>query len=111
MEYLKHYGEDRPVFWEFEQRLRVVTGDVLTAYTDVHKAHSVAFKDLPGALKPAVYLLHLKWRDELRPKGFSVRLQNVIDVVNKLRGFEKKRLMEAAPYIAAAPSEVGAAPE
>ena len=111
VEYLKHYGEDRPVFWEFEQRLRVVTSDVLTAYTDVHKAHSVVFKDLPEELKPAVYLLHLKWRDELRPKGFSVRLQNVIDVVNKMRGFEKKRLMEAGPYVAAVPATPAAGTE
>jgi hypothetical protein len=28
-----------------------------------------------------------------------VRLQNAIDVVNQLRGFEKKRLMEAAAYV------------
>jgi hypothetical protein len=55
----------------------------------------MAFKDLPEAIRPAVFLLHAKWRDELRPKGFSVRLQNAIDVVNQLRSFEKKRLMEA----------------
>jgi hypothetical protein len=103
VEYLKHYGEERPVFWEFEQRLRVVTNDVLTAYTDVHKAHSVLFKDLSEEIKPAVYLLHVKWRDELRPKGFSVRLQNVIDVINAMRPFEKKRLMDAAPYVATTP--------
>jgi len=78
----------------------------LTAYTDVHKAHSVAFKDLPDTLKPAVYLLHLKWRDELRPKGFSVRLQNVVDVVNNMRGFEKKRLMESGPYMPAGAAAV-----
>jgi hypothetical protein len=111
VEYLKHYGEDRTIFWEFEQKLRVVTSDVLTAYTDVHKAHSVVFKDLPEELKPAVYLLHLKWRDELRPKGFSVRLQNVIDVVNKMRGFEKKRLMEAGHYVAAVPAAPAAGTE
>jgi hypothetical protein len=99
VEYLKHYGEERHAFWEFEQALRARTADVLAAYTDVHKAHTVAFKDLPEALRPAVYLLHLHWRDELRAKGFSVRLQNVIGVVNKLRGFEKKRLMDSAAYV------------
>jgi hypothetical protein len=103
VDYLKHYGEERQVFWDFEQRLRIVTGDVLAAYNDVHKAHIVAFKDLPNEFKPAVYLLHLKWRDELRPKGFSVRLQNVIDVINKMRAFEKKRLMDATRYVAAQP--------
>jgi len=99
VEYLKHYGEERDAFWEFEQTLRARTADVMAAYTDVHKAHAVAFKDLPEALRPAVYLLHLHWRDELRAKGFSVRLQNVIGVVNKLRGFEKKRLMDSAAYV------------
>lgn len=109
VDYLKHYGEDREAFWGYEQALRSRTADVLLAYTDVHKAHTVAFKDLPEALRPAVYLLHVMWRDELRPKGFSVRLQNAIAVVNKLRGFEKKRLMEAAPYAPAAVVEANAA--
>ena len=106
VEYLKHYGEERDQFWEFEQTLRARTADILAAYTDVHKAHVVEFKNLPDALKPAVYLLHLKWRDELRSKGFSVRLQNVIGVVNKMRGFEKQRLMGAAPYVAKSPHVV-----
>lgn len=101
VEYLKHYGEDRERFWNFEQKIRLMTTSVLGAYTDVHKAHMIAFKDLPEALRPAVFLLHAKWRDELRPKGFSVRLQNAIDVVSSLRPFEKKRLMEADPYVAA----------
>ena len=100
VDYLKHYGEERTAFWDFEQTLRARTADVFAAYTDVHKAHAVAFKDLPEAIRPAVYLLHAMWRDELRPKGFSVRLQNVIEVVNRLRGFEKKRLMENVPYVA-----------
>jgi hypothetical protein len=106
VDYLKHYGEERDQFWEFEQTLRARTADILAAYTDAHKAHVVEFKDLPDALKPAVYLLHLKWRDELRSKGFSVRLQNVISVVNKMRGFEKQRLMGAAPYVAVSPHVV-----
>jgi hypothetical protein len=105
VDYLKHYGEERDTFWEFEQALRARTADIMTAYTDVHKAHTRTFKDLPEALQPAVYLLHVLWRDELRAKGFSVRLQNAIEVVNGLRSFEKKRLMEAAPYVAAPVTE------
>jgi hypothetical protein len=103
MDYLKHYSEDRKVFWDFEKTLRVRTEDVLSAYVDVHKAHSVAFKDLPEALRPAVYMLHVKWRDELRPKGYSVRLQNAIEVVNNMRDFEKRRLMETAAYVRVSP--------
>jgi len=98
IDYLKHYGEDRPKFWEFDQTLRGRTADVLAAYVDVHKAHAVKFKDLPEALRPAVFMLHVKWRDELRPKGFAVRLQNAIEVVNGMRDFEKRRLLELAPY-------------
>jgi hypothetical protein len=99
VEYLKHYKEESDTFWAYEELLRARTGDVFSAYVDVHKAHAVAFKDLPAAVRPAVFLLHTKWRDELRPKGFSVRLQNVIQVVNSLRPFEKKRLMEMGPYV------------
>ena len=98
VDYLKHYKEDSDEFWQYEETLRARTSDVFSAYVDVHKAHVVTFKDLPTAVQPAVFLLHTKWRDELRPKGFSVRLQNVIEVVNKLRPFEKKRLMDMEPY-------------
>jgi hypothetical protein len=34
-----------------------------------------------------------------------VRLQNVIQVVNNLRPFEKKRLMDMEPYVAVATRE------
>jgi hypothetical protein len=102
VDYLKHYKEDSDEFWKYEELIRARTADVFSAYVDVHKAHVVTFKELPAALRPAVFLLHAKWREQLRPKGFSVRLQNVIEVVNKLRPFEKKRLMEMEPYVAVA---------
>lgn len=104
-EYLTHYGEERQEMWGLEQTMRARTADVLAAYVDVHKAHAVKFAELPDVLKPAVFLLHIKWRDELREKGFKVRLQNAIEVVNKLRGFEQRRLMEAEPYVAVSPSK------
>jgi hypothetical protein len=103
IDYLKHYSEDRDTFWEMEKNIRARTADILAAYVDVHKAHTVQFKELPEPLRPAVFLLHTMWRDELRPKGFSVRLQNAIDVVNRMRDFEKRRLMEAVPYVSMAP--------
>lgn len=98
-EYLKHYSEDRATFWEFEQKLRLVTGGVLAAYNDCHKAHAVAFKALPEAVRPAVYMLHVKWLQELRPKGFVARLQNAVEVVNGLRAFEQRRLIEGGVYV------------
>jgi hypothetical protein len=104
-EYLKHYGDDRQKFWDFEQTLRARTEDVMAAYVDVHKAHAVKFKELPEALRPAVFMLHVKWRDELRAKNFSVRLQNAIEVVNGMRDFEKRRLMELNPYTPVSPTK------
>jgi hypothetical protein len=98
VDYLKHYTEERDQFWQYETEMRARTADVLAAYTDVHKAHTVKFKELSEAMRPAVFLLHSLWRDKLREKGFAVRLQNAITVVNGMRGFEKKRLMDCAPY-------------
>lgn len=99
-EYLKHYGEERQVFWGYEQTLRAKTGQVLAAYEVVHKAHQVKFADLPAALKPAVHLLHKAYLETLRPKGYKVLLRNAIDVVNHLKDFEQKRLMAAEDYVA-----------
>jgi hypothetical protein len=107
VDYLKHYKEESDEFWRYEEALRARTSDVFSAYVDVHKAHAVAFKELPTPMQPAVFLLHTMWRDQLRPKGFSVRLQNVIEVVNKLRAFEKKRLIDMEPYVAVAKRGVG----
>jgi len=100
MDYLKHYSEDRDVFWGYEQSLRARTDDVLSAYTAVHKARSLAFKDLAPEYKPAVFLLHKLWLEELRPKGFVVRGFEAGRVVAELRDFEQKRLMAAAPFVA-----------
>ena len=102
VEYLKHYSEERDAFWQLETVLRARTEDVLKAYTDVHKAHLVPFKDLPAAYKPAVFLLHALWRDHLRAKGFVVRNVEAIQVVSGLRDFEQKRLMAAEAYVVAA---------
>jgi hypothetical protein len=50
-----------------------------------------------------VYMLHVVWRDELRAKGFTVRLQNAIQVINAMRDFEKVRLMQLEPYVSVSP--------
>lgn len=117
LEYLKHYGgeqshpaaanaqQERKTFWNLEQTLRARTADALTAYEQVHKAHASKFADLPDAYKPVVHLLHVKFLEELRPKGYKVILRNAVDVVNHLKDFEQKRLMAAAPFVTAAPVE------
>lgn len=97
-DYLKHYSEDSAQFWELENTLRERTRDVLAAYTDVHKAHAVAFKDLPESYQPPVFLAHRLWLDQLRAKGHYVRLKEVIQIVTGLRDFEQKRLVLAEPY-------------
>ena len=98
MDYLKHYSEDRDAFWAFEQALRARTENVMNIYTAVHKARALSFKDVPAAYKPAVFLLHKLWLEELRPKGFVVRGAEAARVVAGLRDFEQKRLMAAEPF-------------
>ena len=100
-EYIKHYSEERGTFWDFEQKLRARTQDCLAAYADVHKTHSRTFKELEEPYRTVVYHLHLEWLNVLRLKGYKVRIQNVIGVVNNLRGFEQQRLIDAEPYVAA----------
>jgi hypothetical protein len=100
VDYLKHYSEDRDVFWAYEQTLRARTDSVLAAYVDVHKAHTVTFKGLPEAYRPAVFLLHKLWLQELREKGHVVRGFEAVRVVAELRDFEQKRLLAAEPYVA-----------
>lgn len=107
-DYLKHYREESQDFWDFEKTLRARTADVLAAYSDVHKAHATTFKELPDAYKPAVYQLHVEWLSTLRAKGYKVRLQNAIAVVNKLRAFEQRRLIDAEPYVAKATTPAAA---
>lgn len=98
-DYLKHYSEDRVTFWNLEQRLRAATRGVLAAYADCHMAHAVAFKDLPAAVKPPVYMLHVKWLGGLREAGQRITLQHAIEVVGTLRPFEQRRLVEADAYV------------
>jgi hypothetical protein len=100
LEYLKHYSEERKTFWDYEQTLRARTADVLAAYEQVHKAHALKFADLPAEYKPAVHLLHVKFLEELRQKGYKVILRNAVQVVNDLKDFEQKRLMGAAAFVA-----------
>lgn len=110
LEYLKHYSEERKPFWAFEQTLRARTADVLAAYEQVHKAHATKFADLPAAYKPAVHLLHVKFLEELRAKGYKVILRNAVDVVNHLKDFEQKRLLAAEPYVAVAAASTAEPP-
>jgi hypothetical protein len=103
LEYLKHYGEERKLFWEFEQTLRARTADVLAAYEQVHKAHAMKFADLPAAYKPAVHLLHIRFLEELRSKGHKVILRTAVECVNGMKDFEQRRLLMAEAFVAVVP--------
>ena len=95
IDYLKHYGEERETFWAFEQAFRAKTNDVLKAYEDVNKTRAKTFADLNPAYKPAVFLLHSYYLTMLRPeKKGSIRLNDAIRVVNGLKAFEQRRLLE-----------------
>lgn len=95
VEYLKHYGEEREAFWGFETALRAKTNDVLKAYEDVNKTHSKTFAELDAAYKPGVFMLHNYYLTSLRPeKKGSIRLNDAIRVVNAMKPFEQRRLLE-----------------
>lgn len=97
--YLKHYGEEREAFWEFESTLRLRTKDLLTAYEAANKLHSMTFASIPDAYKPGVYTLHSYYLNQLRPeKKGTIKLSNAIDIVNGMKPFEQKRLIEAEPW-------------
>lgn len=99
LEYLKHYGEERKNFWAFESILRERTADILSAYSAVHKAHTLKFSELPAAYKTPVHLLHVEYLNVLRQKKHTVQLNTVIGIVNGLKMFEQRRLLEAAPFV------------
>jgi hypothetical protein len=92
--YLAYFREDREAFWKHEGALREATKRAYATYGDCHKAHSVAFKDLDAAMKPVVYKLHLKWLEQLREKGEKLRFEHCVEVVNAMKDYEQRRLVE-----------------
>jgi hypothetical protein len=101
-EYLKHYTEDRQVFWEFEQALRKATQDIFSAYCSVHKSHEKKLEDLPWAVRPCVFKLHSHYLEHLRPNNEKVYMKHVVELVNNLALYEQKRLLTPAPSEVAA---------
>jgi hypothetical protein len=97
VDYLKHYSEERDVFWTLETALRARTNDILKAYEAFAKMHSVSFAQLPPAYKPGVHMLHALYLATLRAEKVPVRLANAISIVNSMKTFEQRRLIEAEP--------------
>jgi hypothetical protein len=92
-EYLKHYGEDRQTFWNFEQLLRQKTQDVFTGYCQVHKSHEKKLEDLEWAIRPCVFKLHSHYLEHLRPNNEKVFMKHAVELVNNLQLFEQARLL------------------
>ena len=93
-EYLKHYGEERQVFWDFETTLRRRTKEIYDSYVTVHKSHEKKLADLPQPDKTVVFKLHSHFLANLRPQSKSVRMQDVIDLVNALPLWEQALLFK-----------------
>jgi hypothetical protein len=93
-EYLKHYGEERQVFWDFEITLRRRTKEIYDSYVAVHKSHEKKLADLPQPDKTVVFKLHSHFLANLRPQSKSVRMQDVIDLVNALPLWEQALLFK-----------------
>lgn len=93
-EYLKHYGEERQVFWDFETTLRRRTKEIYDSYVAVHKSHEKKLADLPQPDKTVVFKLHSHFLANLRPQSKSVRMQDVIDLVNALPLWEQALLFK-----------------
>jgi hypothetical protein len=93
IDYLKHYSEERTKFWEFETTLRTRTRQIYDGYVSVHKTHEKKLADLPQPDKTVVFKLHAHYLAHLREQKKSVRLQDVIDLVNALPLWEQALLL------------------
>ncbi len=94
-EYLKHYYEDRQIFWDLEQSLRAKTKEVFDGYCSVHKSHDKKLEDLPWSVRPCVFKLHAHYLEHLRPNNEKVLMKNAVELVNNLAVYEQKRLLTA----------------
>jgi hypothetical protein len=103
-EYLRHYSEDRDVFWTLEQKLRDTTKMVFDAYCDVHKVRSKKLADIAWAMRPCVFKLHSHYLEHLKPNGGSVKMNDAVALVNNMAVYEQKRLVTdaQAPVVASA---------
>ncbi len=92
-EYLKHYSDERDLFWNLEQKLRAETNAVFSDYCSVHKAHEKKLVDIPHPRKTLVFKLHSHYLDTLRPNKIPLQKKIVIDLVNSLPLWEQQLLL------------------
>jgi hypothetical protein len=92
-EYLKHYSEERQIFWNFETELRNKTRQIYDAYVSVHKSHEKKLADLQQPDKTVVFKLHAHYLANLREQKKPLRIQDTIDLVNSLPLWEQALLL------------------
>lgn len=93
-EYLKHYGEERQIFWEFETMLRKRTKEIYDSYVAVHKSHEKKLSDLQQPDKTVVFKLHSHFLSSLRSQSKTIKMQDVIDLVNSFPLWEQALLLK-----------------
>lgn len=93
-DYLKHYHEDKQIFWNFEQKLRKETRAAYDGYIEVHKAHTKKLGDLENPIRTAVYLLHSHYLKDLRPQGQSVVLGTAIELINSMPHWQQAQFLK-----------------
>jgi hypothetical protein len=93
-EYLKHYSDERNLFWDFETKLRQRTADIYAAYVAVHKSHEKKLADIPQPDKTVVFKLHAHFLANLREQNKKVLLADVIQLVNALPLWEQALLLK-----------------
>jgi len=102
-EYLKHFSEERDLFWGYEHLLRAQTQCVYMAYVDVHKLRTKKLGDVSKVLQPFVFRLHSKFLESAAAgTKVSITMKETIELVNVSPMFEKKRLL-TTPLVAVAP--------
>jgi hypothetical protein len=95
-EYLKHYSEERDIFWNFESHLRSKTRKIYEAYVSVHKSHEKKLADLEQPDKTVVFKLHAHYLAHLREQKKSLRIQDTIHLINSLPLWEQAILLQSS---------------
>ena len=83
-QYEAFFPEDKTALYELEGRLRKNTRNLSRFYTDVFRARSVPYHELPWPYKHHVSVLHNLFKDTLRAQKKKVDLEAVIHYVNGL---------------------------
>lgn len=96
-EYLKHYGEERTVFWDFETALRKRTRQIYDSYVSVHKSHEKTLAELPQPDKTVVFKLHAHYLAHLREQKKPLKIQDTIHLINSLPLWEQALLLSSKP--------------